>query len=174
MEDKKLFRVIITAIVVKDGKYLVLQRAGWEKRWPLRWTVPGGKISTDDYIKRSKDAGDWWYNVLEATLRREVKEEAGIKIKNIRYVTSLADAPKDNYPSIVISCLSDWAEGKIKFDHSMVAYRWVNLKEAKKIDLIEGIYDELAMAEQVRNGKTIGEIKIKKPKAKKIRKNKAK
>lgn len=174
MEDKKLFRVIITAIVVKDGKYLVLQRAGWEKRWPLRWTVPGGKISTEDYIRREKDAGEWWYNVLESTLRREVKEEAGIEIKNIKYVTSLADAPKDNYPSIVISCLSDWSRGAVKFDHSMVAYRWVNLKEAKKIDLIEGLYDELAMAEQVRNGKTIGELKIKKPKAKKSRKNKAK
>ncbi|KKS13717.1 MAG: hypothetical protein A2735_02465 [Candidatus Yanofskybacteria bacterium RIFCSPHIGHO2_01_FULL_41_21] len=167
MDDKKLFRVIITAIVVKDKKYLVLQRAGWEKRWPLRWTVPGGKISTEDYTQRPKDAGEWWYNVLESTLRREVKEEAGIKIKNIRYVTSLADAPEDNYPTIVISCLSDWSGGKIKFDHSMVDFKWVNLKEAKKIDLIEGIYDELVMAEQVRQGKTIGEIKISKSRPKK-------
>ena len=172
--EKKLFKVVITAIIVKDGRYLVLQRAGWEKKFPLRWTVPGGKLSTEDYIHLPKDTPDYWYNVLEQTLRREVMQEAGVKIKNIRYVTSLADNRPDNDPSLVISCLADWTSGKVKHDDSMVAYKWVNLKEAKKIDLIEGIYDEFAMAEQVRNGKTIGELKIRKLKAKKNRKNKAK
>lgn len=162
--DKKLFRVIITAIVVKGDRYLLLQRADWEKRWPNRWTVPGGKISSEDYANRKPDAGAWWYNVLEAALRREVKEEAGIEIKNIRYVTSLADAPDGSYPSIVVSCLADWAKGKVKFDHSMQAYKWVDVKEARKVDLIEGLYEELLMAEFARKGGKIGEWK--KPKAK--------
>ena len=168
--EKKLFKVVITAIIVKDGRYLVLQRAEWEKKFPLRWTVPGGKLSTEDYIHLPKDTPDYWYNVLEQTLRREVMQESGLKIKNIRYVTSLADDREDSDPSLVISCLADYASGKVKHDHSMIAYQWVNLKEAKKIDLIEGIYDELAMAEQVRHGKTIGELKIKKPKARKNKK----
>lgn len=158
--EKKLFKVVITAIVVKNGKYLVFQRAGWEKKFPLRWTVPGGKLSTEDYIHEKKDTPDYWYNVLEKTLRREVMQEAGIKIKNIRYITSLADNRPDSDPSLVISCLTDYAGGKVKMDDSMVAYQWVNLKEAQKVDLIEGIYDELTMAEQVRKGKTIGELKI--------------
>src|SRR5258708_4723486 len=155
--ERKLFKVIITAIIVKDGRYLVLQRAGLEKKFPLRWTVPGGKLSTEDYIHLPKDTPDYWYNVLEQTLRREVMQESGLKIKNIRYVTSLADNRPDTDPSLVISCLADYASGNVKHDDSMIAYQWVNLKEAKKIDLIEGIYDELAMAEQVRQGKTIGE-----------------
>ena len=166
--ERKLFKVVITAIIVKDGKYLVLQHAGWEKKFPLRWTVPGGKLSTDDYTNLPKDTPDYWYNVLEQTLRREVMQESGLKIKNIRYVTSLADNRPDTDPSLVISCLADYASGKVTHDDSMIAYQWVNLKEAKKIDLIEGIYDELDMAEQVRKGKTIGELKIKKPKAKKV------
>src|SRR5258708_17574738 len=112
--ERKLFKVIITAIVVKDGKYLVLQRAGWEKKFPLRWTVPGGKLSTEDYIHAPKDTPDYWYNVLENTLRREVMQEAGIKIKNIRYVTSLADARPNMDPSRVVACLSADARGKIK------------------------------------------------------------
>lgn len=159
--DKKLFKVIITAIVVKKGRYLILQRAGWEKKFPLRWTVPGGKISTDDYINLPKDTLDYWYNVLEVTLKREVKQEAGIDIKNIRYVTSLADARKDDYPSLVISCLADYARGKISVDESMIAYRWVDLKEAKKIDLIEGIYEELVMADLVLRGRKMKEWKKK-------------
>lgn len=155
--EKKLFKVIITAIVVKDKKYLVLQRAGWEKKFPLRWTVPGGKLSTEDYVHEKKDTPDYWYNVLEKTLRREVEQEAGIQIKNIRYITSLADARENDDPSLVISCLADYAKGKISLDDSMVDHKWVDLKEAKKVDLIEGIYEELLMAEYARKGGKIGE-----------------
>ena len=154
-----MFKVIVTAIVVNRGKYLVLQRAGWEKKFPLRWTVPGGKLSTEDYVHDKKDTPDYWYNVLEKVLRREVLEEAGVKIKNIRYVTSLADARPEMDPSIVISCLADYASGKVKIDHSMVDHKWVTLKEAKKVDLIEGIYEELAMAERVLKGKSATEWK---------------
>jgi len=149
MEEKKLFKVVITAIVVKDGKYLVLQRAAWEKKFPSRWTVPGGKLSTEDYIHLPKDTPDYWYNVLEKTLRREVGQEAGIEIKNIRYVTSLADARQGDDPSLVISCLADYASGDVKMDDSMVDHRWVSLEEAKGVDLIEGIYEEIEIADQM-------------------------
>lgn len=159
MEEKKLFKVVITAIVVKEGKYLVLQRAAWEKKFPSRWTVPGGKLSTEDYIHEPKDTPDYWYNVLEKTLRREVKQESGLEIKNIRYVTSLADAREGQDPSLVISCLADYASGDIKMDDSMTDSKWVSLEEAKSIDLIEGIYEELEMAEAVLKGKEIGEWK---------------
>ncbi|HZZ99137.1 MAG TPA: NUDIX domain-containing protein [Candidatus Paceibacterota bacterium] len=161
IEERKLFKIVITAIVVNRGKYLVLQRAEWEKKFPLRWTVPGGKLSTEDYVREKKDTPDYWYNVLEKALRREVTEEAGVKIKNIRYVTSLADARPDMDPSLVISCLADYAGGKVELDQSMVDHRWVTLKEAKKVDLIEGIYEELAMAERVMKGKKASEWKSK-------------
>lgn len=161
-EEKKLFGVIITAIVAKAGKFLVLQRAGWEKKFPLRWTVPGGKLSTEDYVHDKKDTPDYWYNVLEKTLRREVAEECGVKLKNIRYVTSLADARPNMDPSLVISCLADYAGGKIKLDHSMVAAKWVSLKESKRVDLIEGIYEELVLAEKMLKGERRKELKLKK------------
>ncbi len=83
MEEKKLFKVVITAIVLKEGKYLVLKRSANEKKFPNRWTVPGGKLTTEDYVHLPKDTPDYWYNVLERTLRREVKEEAGIEIAKL-------------------------------------------------------------------------------------------
>lgn len=159
MEEKKLFKVVITAIIVKDDKYLVLQRASHEKKFPLRWTVPGGKLTTADYIHLPKDTPDYWYNVLERTLRREVKEEAGIDIRNIRYVTSLADARGDDDPSLVISCMAEYDNGEVTLDGSMVDFRWVSLEEAKNVDLIEGIYEELVLAEKSRCGEGSGEWK---------------
>ena len=147
MGEKKLFKVVITAIVVKYGRYLVLKRSSNERRFPSRWTVPGGKLTTEDYIHLPKDTPDYWYNVLERTLRREVKEEAGIEINNIRYVTSLADAKDGDDPSLVISCLAEWSSGDVRLDQSMVEYRWVTLEEAKSVDLIEGIFEEIEMAD---------------------------
>lgn len=147
-----MFKVVITAIVAKDGRYLILKRSPNEKKFPSRWTVPGGKLTTEDYIHLKKDTPDYWYNVLERTLRREVSEEAGIEIKNIRYVTSLADAREDDDPSLVISCLAEWASGDARLDQSMVRYRWVTLGEAKSVDLIEGIFEEIQIADKVLKG----------------------
>jgi 8-oxo-dGTP pyrophosphatase MutT (NUDIX family) len=104
MESKYLHEVVITAIVIKDGKYLITRRAKTKKRFPGKWTVPGGKMETDDYLKLPKDTEFYWYNVLERTLKREVQEEVNLEIDNIWYVTSLATVHEDGSPSLVISC----------------------------------------------------------------------
>ena len=155
-ENNLLHEVAITAIIVKRGKYLITKRSQSKKRFPGKWTVPGGKLETKDYIKLPKDTEFYWYNVLEKVLKREVKEEVGINIKNIEYVTSLATVHKDGNPSLVISCLADYVSGKIKLQKEETDdFAWVTLKEAKKYDLIDGIYDELVMAERKRKGKKV-------------------
>lgn len=157
MEDRNLFKVVITAIVVRDGKFLIMQRSPREERFPGRWTVPGGKLDTDDYTRFAKDTPQYWYNVLERALKREVKEEAGIEIKNVRYVTSLASADPGQDPSLVISCLADYAGGTVRPSAEMVDFAWVNLAAARRYDLIEGIGDELVMAERMLGGQAKGE-----------------
>lgn len=156
MENKNqhLHEVVITAIIVKDGKYLITRRSSSKKRFPGMWTVPGGKMETSDYLQLPKDSEHYWYNVLERTLRREVKEEAGIDIDDIEYVTSLATIHTDGSPSIVISCMADYAGGNVKLNlEESDDHAWVSLEEAKSYQLIDGIYDELVMAENKRNGK---------------------
>ncbi len=151
---KLLHEVVITAIVFKAGKYLIMRRSANKKRFPLRWTVPGGHLETSDYTSTSKQTAEYWYNVLEKALVREVREEAGIAIKNIEYVTSLATIHSDGTPSLVISCLAEHKSGKITLQKEETdKYAWVSLKEARKYDLIDGIYDELVLAEAKRKGK---------------------
>lgn len=155
MENKNqyLHEVAITAIVVKDGKYLITRRSEKKRRFPGMWTVPGGKMETDDYLKLPKDTEHYWYNVLERTLRREVKEEVGIDIENIEYVTSLATVHADGSPSLVISCVADYVSGDIKLqEDELDQYAWISLEEAKDYKLIDGIYDELVMADNQRKG----------------------
>lgn len=152
--NQRLHEVAITAIVVKDGKYLITRRSPNKKRWPGMWTVPGGRLETSDYLDLPKDTQFYWYNVLERTLRREVKEEVGIDIDHIEYVTSLATVHTDSAPSLVISCIADWVAGEVILQPEETdRYEWVSLEEAKNYELLDGIYDELVMAEKMRVGK---------------------
>ena len=153
MNSQFLHEVAITAIVVSDGKYLVVRRSADKKRFPGMWTVPGGKLETSDYLALPKDTEHYWYNVLERTLRREVREEVGIEIEHIEYLTSLATVHADGAPSLVISCLADYVSGDVKLQPGETdASAWVTLAEAKGYPLIDGIWDELAMAEDKRKG----------------------
>lgn len=155
MENKNryLHEVAITAIIVKNGKYLITRRSPNKERFPGMWTLPGGKMETNDYLQLPKDTEQYWYNVLERTLRREVKEEVGIDIDNIEYVTSLATIHQDGSPSLVISCMADYVSGDVKLQkEESDQFVWVDLEEAKKYSLIDGIYDELVMAEKKRRG----------------------
>ena len=155
-----LHEVAITAIVVKEGKYLITRRSKTKKRFPGMWTVPGGKLEAGDYLKLPKDTEHYWYNVLERTLRREVKEEVGIEIDNIDYLTSLATVHTDGSPSLVISCIADYKSSDVILQpDELDEYTWVTLEEAKNYDLIDGIYDELKMAEDKRKGTKINEWK---------------
>lgn len=153
MENKLLHEVVITAIIVKNGKFLITRRSPNKKRFPGMWTVPGGKLETDDYINLPKETKDYWYNILEKVLKREVMEEVGLKIKNIEYVTSLATVHGDGNPSLVISAMADYDSGEIKLQEEETdKYEWVTLAEAKKFDLLDGIYDELIMADNKLKG----------------------
>jgi len=154
MESKHI--VSVTGIIVKDGKYLITQRDLNKRAFPGKWTVPGGKIDTEDYINLPKDTKDHWYNVLEKVLRREVKEEAGLEIDNIEYLTSITFLRGED-PVLIISMYADYADGEITLNDESVDYAWVTLEEARNYDLIEGIYEELEMLDKILKGEKIRE-----------------
>lgn len=117
------------------------------------WTVPGGHLDPIDFMNAPKETEHYWYNVLEEALTREIKEEAGLEIENVRYVTSLATEHKDGAASIVISCLADYKGGEVILqDSENDKAEWVTVEEAKNYELLDGIWDELNMADALRRG----------------------
>jgi 8-oxo-dGTP diphosphatase len=151
--DDNLHEIVITAIVIKDSKYLITRRSPNKRRFPGKWTVPGGRLEISDYIDLPKETEFYWYNVLEKVLKREVEEEVGIQIKNVEYVTSLATIHDDGNPSLVISCLADYDSGEITLQEEETdKFEWVTLEEAKDYDLLDGIYEELVMTEKQLKG----------------------
>lgn len=153
MENQYLHEVAITGIIIKDNKFLIIKRSANKRRFPNKWTVPGGKLETKDYLDLPKDTEFYWYNILEKVLRREVMEEVGLEIKNIEYVTSLATVHADSNPSLVISCVADYESGEISLQlEETDDFAWVSLEESKKYDLLDGIYDELVMVDNKLHG----------------------
>lgn len=148
MDDRKAHYVVVTAIVIKDGKYLIAKRSLEEKAFPGLWTVPGGKIEVDDYKDLPKDTGSHWYNIFENALRREVMEETGIEIDNIRYLTSLAFFRPDGIPTIVVSLFADFADGEVVLNSELSDFAWVTLEEAREYEFIEGILEEIEMLDK--------------------------
>jgi 8-oxo-dGTP pyrophosphatase MutT (NUDIX family) len=163
MYDKnKAHYVVVTGILVKDGKFLITKRADWEKAFPGRWTVPGGNLEALDYALREKDTPHHWYNVFEDLLRREIMEEVSLNIENIGYVTSMVYIRPDNIPCIIVSLFANPKSDNIKLCSALTEYAWVSLEEAGKYDLIEGIYEELEILDrQLKTGKSEGWKRLK-------------
>ena len=151
IKDKELHRIAITAIIYnKDGKYLITKRSPHKKAHPNRWTVPGGGINVDDYINTPQTHGNaGWYNTVEKTLRREVKEEVNVELGEVHYLLDLTFIRSDAIPVLVLSYYAEYLSGEIKYDEDTVDAQWVTLEEAKTYDLIEGIFEEIVMVDKI-------------------------
>lgn len=151
IKDKELHRVATTCIIYNDeGKYLVTKRSPHKKAFPNKWTVPGGGLSTDDYINTPKayDAPQW-YDSLESALLREIEEEVNVKVGKPKYLLDLTFINPAGVPCLVISYFAPYISGEVKLDEDAVEHKWVTLAEAKDLDLINGIYEEIEMVEKL-------------------------
>lgn len=120
------------------------KRSPQKKVHPNKWTVPGGGLNTDDYINRPQTHGNaGWYGAVEEALLREIKEEVNVKIGKAKYLLDLTFIRPDGIPVLVLSYYAPYIGGEVRLDEDAVEYRWVTPKEAKKLDLIAGIYEEI-------------------------------
>lgn len=109
-------RVGIGVFVVKDGKFLLQQRTG--SHGEGTWSLPGGHL----------DFGE----SFEDTARREVFEETGLEIKNVRFAAVTNDLfEKEDKHYVTIWLLSDWASGEPqnREPHKCTAQSWHTLDD---------------------------------------------
>lgn len=90
-------RIGIGVFVFKDGKFIIGRRKG--SHGDGHWALPGGHLEFGE--------------TFEDTASREVLEETGLKIKNVRFGAVTNDYFKDKGKHYVtIWVLSDWESGK--------------------------------------------------------------
>lgn len=157
MNKDNIHYVVATAIVLKEGKYLIAKRSMEEKAFPGLWTVPGGKLELSEYSRRPKDSGELWYNIFENLVRREVKEEVDLEVGKLKYLTSCTFIRHDGIPTVIISMFADHKEGDVKLSDELTEHAWVTLEEAKQYPMIDGIYEELEMLDKQLKGEDVHE-----------------
>ena len=149
IQNSELHRITATAIIHKEGKYLIVQRSPNKKAFPRRWTVPGGSLDASDYINTPKTNPDAWYFPLTKSLKREIQEETGLEVGDLKYLLDLTFVRPDNIPVITLSYYCDWKAGEVKLNEENIDYKWVTLEEAKNYDLIGGILEEIEMVDKI-------------------------
>jgi 8-oxo-dGTP pyrophosphatase MutT (NUDIX family) len=149
--DPRLHFVVATAIIAKDGKFLIAKRASHEKAFPDKWTVPGGKLVLHEYnhLPKTSPTHPQWYNVVDWVLRKEVKEEVGLEIHKPQYLCDLVFIRPDGYPVVTLSYWAEYKDGEVRLCKDLSDYAWVTLDEAKDYDLIDGIWDELKSVDDI-------------------------
>lgn len=151
IKDKELHRVATTCIIYNsEGKYLVTKRSPHKKVHPNKWTVPGGGLSTDDYTPRPQTHGNQgWYNAVDEALRREIREEVNLVIGETKYLLDMTFIRPDGIPVLVLSYYAPYISGEVKLDEDAVEFKWITISEAKDLDLIPGIYEEIEMVQNL-------------------------
>lgn len=106
----------------ETGKYLFLKRAKPYINNKIRkWDIPGGRIIPGEELFKG--------------LKRELKEETGLKIKKIDKVLAVQDILRvPTKHTVRITYLAKSLDGKViidKNEHS--EYKWLSLKDIKKL-----------------------------------------
>lgn len=116
---EKFPKVGIGVFVTKGGKVLLNKRKD-DSHGDGTWSVSGG------HLEFGED--------LEHAARREVKEETGVNVKNLRFVGVTNDVyKKEKKHYITIFYIADFASGKIKnSDEFSKEWRWVSWDDLPK------------------------------------------
>jgi 8-oxo-dGTP diphosphatase len=116
---KQLPRVGIGVFVFKNNKFIMGQRKGAHGEGS--WSVPGGHL----------DFGE----TIEKGAQREVMEETGVRIKNIKIVGITNDIfKKEDKHYITIWVVSEWAKGEpyIAEPDKFLDVKWHDFKHLPK------------------------------------------
>ena len=148
----KLFYFVVNAIVYResDQRCLLLKRSETEKVHPGKYGTPGGKLEWKDLDLKnpSRMNGDVidFENALEALLKREILEEAGIEVfEEIEYINSVAFVRPDGIPVMLVKFAAKYKSGEVVLEKGAFSdFAWANVQEAKALDCIDGIPEEIA------------------------------
>lgn len=119
-------KVVVNAVVKKGNKYILGQKAQGVGPYPNTWHLLGGKT---DLMKE---------NVHEA-LQREVKEEAGIEITNIKKIGFQEDEEPDkngkttHYLFLIFE--AKYKSGKLNAGDGIAKLRLFTKSDLKRIPL---------------------------------------
>lgn len=71
--------------------------------------------------------------IIENSLKREVKEEVGIEVDNFQFLASRSFIRSSGHHVVALSFIADYKSGKARPLEDQDEIRWVTLKEMKSL-----------------------------------------
>lgn len=93
--------VNVEAAIYRGDKWLIIRRGEQEEHAPGTLSLVGGKV--EGVTNKA--------NVLEETLKREVREEVGIEVADLQYLMSKAFLASDGQPVVDVVFLCSYQRG---------------------------------------------------------------
>jgi ADP-ribose pyrophosphatase YjhB (NUDIX family) len=129
------YRYIVSAII-QDGDRIILgKKAKGAPPYPDVWHLPGGGVEDMEKARLLCEAGDFDNAYFHTELRREVAEEVGVEITNIRnIIPEFRSEPrqgdgknKNGEPThyYFLEYLCDYASGEPRPGDDLAEVRWV-------------------------------------------------
>ena len=107
------------ALIIKDGKFLLLKRAD-KRAFAGYWTLPGGHVEENESS--------------ENAVKREIKEETNLDFKPIFFKKYNESFPEFNWKAEVKIYYGE-VNGTIEIDNESSKFRWFSLDEIKDMNL---------------------------------------
>jgi 8-oxo-dGTP pyrophosphatase MutT (NUDIX family) len=133
---------ILQKAVVKNkaGRILALKRPAdaAPRPRPDCWDLPGGRVEESDIDKWKSQSGKGDKNdILVNALKREIKEEANLDVKNIRTIHSASGyGEKKGIFIVAIGYVCDALNEKgLKLGREHCEYKWTSKDEFLRLDI---------------------------------------
>ncbi len=119
-------RVVVICLVEKEGKFLLGRKAPGVGPYPDTWHTPGGGVELE-------------HESLEEGITREIDEETGLKIKNLRRLNFDEDIEPNKHGEqtryVFLAFGADYESGELKENDEIVTLKWFSPKELTTIEL---------------------------------------
>ena len=117
-------RVGVGAIVIKDGRVLLVKRAAEPNKG--LWAIPGGSLELGE--------------TLSAGAKREILEETGIevKVKDPVYAFDYCEKDKEGkirFHFVIVDMLADYIRGDLKAADDALEARWLSPEDLENLEL---------------------------------------
>jgi 8-oxo-dGTP diphosphatase len=112
-QEGKIAKVVVGVIIFKDDKVLIGKRR--RKHGDGEYSFPGGALEYGEYF--------------EDCVRREVLEEAGIKIKNINFLSIANSTKLFGIHEVQVHFRADWESGEARDlpEERIGSWQWYDL-----------------------------------------------
>lgn len=112
---KKRPKACVGVMIFKDDKILIGKRKSTASHGAGEYSFPGGHIEAEESF--------------EDAIVREVMEEAGVKIKNLKFLCVINTDEYKDHQAVLVSFVADWGSNEPKdFEHENIGeWKWYSI-----------------------------------------------